>query len=110
MDEERVYDEIKLSEYYGELTGLFRRADEVDPEYDYLYMISVDSEILNPKLDKFEKVIKELSQKYDIDGNIDGLYFEPAYGIVFDNLEIHFDQEDEQVAVEFAEEFFDAIK
>ena len=110
MNEERIYDEIKLTDYYGELCGLYKRADKIDPEYDYIYMISIDSEILNPDIEKFSAVINELCKKYDVDGSIEGLYFEPEFGLVFDNLEIHFDKDDEETAIEFAEEFLRSIK
>jgi len=110
MDEERVFDEIKLAEQYGDLCGLFKRADKVDPEYDYTYMISINSEIMSPDLNTISEALNELCEKHDIDGSIEGLFFEPGYGVVYDNLEINFDHEEDQAAIEFAEDFFRTIQ
>lgn len=109
MNEERVFDEVKLSEVYGEMCGLYKRSDEVDPEYEYTYMISINADIMSPDLNTITEAVNKLCEKHDIDGSIEGLFFEPGYGVVYDNLEINFDQENEQTAIEFAEDFFRAI-
>ncbi len=110
MNEEREFDEIKLAEQYGDLCGLFKRSDKIDPEYDYTYMLSINSEVFNPDLNTISGIVKELCEKHDIDGSIEGIFFEPDLGVVYDNLEINFDQENEQIAIEFAEEFFRMIQ
>jgi hypothetical protein len=110
MDEERIFDEIKLSEQYGDLCGLYKRADDVNPDYDYTYMISINAEIMEPDLKTITDVLEDLCEKHDVDGSIEGLFFEPGYGVVYDNLEINFDHEDDQAAMEFAEDFFRAIQ
>ncbi|MBN2282054.1 MAG: hypothetical protein JXQ65_15835 [Candidatus Marinimicrobia bacterium] len=110
MSDGKVYDEIKLTDYYSETCGLFKCAEEIDPEYDYTYMISIDSEIMDADLQRMTKVLAELCQKYDIDGKIEGLYFDPEDGVLLDNPEILFDLDDEETAIEFAEEFLRTIR
>lgn len=110
MCDETRFDEIKLTEQLGKLCGLYKLSGEIDPEVDYTYSLFVNAEIMEPSLNTVSNVIKELCEKHDIDGSIEGLFFEPGIGVVYDVLEINFDHEEQQAAVEFAEEFFNLIR
>ena len=110
MKDGKVYDEIKLTDYYSETCGLFKCAEEIDPEYDYTYMISIDSELMDAELKNLTTTLADLCKKYDIDGKIEGLYFDPEDGVLLDNPEIMFDIEDEETAKDFAEELLRSLK
>ena len=110
MNDGKVYDEIKLTDYYSDTCGLFKCAEDIDPEYDYNYMIAIDSEVMESDLAKLTASLTDLCKKYDIDGKVEGLYFDPEDGVLLDNPEIMFDHEDEETAKDFAEELLRTLR